>query len=187
MNVPEPSIDSLKNLKEVQSANHISVLPNSSPITVNCPCGLIDNRKLSEDEKWRNEIVKSNLLLTTHSRNTCCRCPICNQLTLTRREALLHLKTSHPETDAAHTKLPRIHLHRKKTCTNLINLTCRNELCESCWLDLVHANEIEGPDHACYFFFHMHCPFCNNTHRLDPEAAYFFYNLCNLPIPITEE
>jgi len=127
-------------------------------------------------------ITKSNLLLITHSRKTCSRCPVCNQLTLTKREVLLHLKTLHPETDAAHTKLPRIHLHRKQICTkrklndssNLINLICGNELCESCLLDLVHVSEIEGPDHAGSFFFHMHCHFCNNPHRLDPEAAYFF-------------
>jgi len=31
MKVPEPSIDNLKNLKEVKSANQIPVLPNSSP------------------------------------------------------------------------------------------------------------------------------------------------------------
>jgi hypothetical protein len=147
---------------------------------VNYPEGLIDHMKLSEEEEWHNEIAKSNLLLRTHSRKTCSRCPICNQLTLTRSEALLHLKTP-PETDAAHTKAPSIHIHRKKTCimcklndsSNLINLTCQNELCESCLLDLVHANEIEEPDNACSVFYHMHCPFCNNPHRLDPEAAYF--------------
>jgi len=111
MKVPEPS----NNLKEVQSANQIPVLPNSSPITVNCPGGLVDNRKLNEDEEWRNEIAKSNLLLITHPRKTCSRCTICKQWILTRREALLHLKTLHPECYADHAKLPRIHLHRKKT------------------------------------------------------------------------
>jgi len=39
MKVSEPSIDNLKNLKEVQSANQIPVLPNSPPITVNYPGG----------------------------------------------------------------------------------------------------------------------------------------------------
>jgi len=132
--------------------------------------------------------------MITHSCKACSRCLICNLLTLTRKEALLHLKTSHPETNAAHTKLPRIHLDRKKMCTNckpndsshLINLTCLKELCESCLLDLVYANEIEGPDHVGYFSFRIHCPFCNNQHWLDPEIA-FFFDLCDLPIQILEE
>jgi len=111
MKVPEPSIE------KVNFTNQISVLPNYFLITVNYPDEPDDNRKQSEEDEWRNE-AKSNLLTVTHSRKTCSRCPICNHLTLTRKEALLHLKASHPETNAAHTKLPRIHLHRKKTCTN---------------------------------------------------------------------
>jgi len=143
------------------------VLPHYSPIKEQYPGEHDVNTKPSEEEVCRNEIAKANLLKITHSRKTCSRCLICNLSTLTRKEALLHLKTSHLETNAAHTKLPRIHLHCKKTCTNckrndsstLINLTCLNELCESCLLDFAHANEIEERDHVGYFSFHIHCPF----------------------------
>jgi len=125
MNTQEPSIE------KVNFTNQIPVLLHYSPIKEKYQGEPDDNTKPSEEEVYRNEIAKANLLMITHSRKTCSRCPICNLLTLTRKEALLHLKISHPETNAAHTKLPRIHLHRKKTCTNckrndssnLINLT----------------------------------------------------------------
>jgi len=114
----------------------------------------VGNRSQREEEEWSNKIAKSNLLLLTHSRETCSRCPICSYLTLARKEALLHLNTAHPETEATQTKVPRIHLHQWKThanckindSSNLINLKSLNELCESWLLDLVHANEIEGPN-----------------------------------------
>jgi len=40
---------------------------------------------------------------------------------------------------------------------NLIKLSCSNEMCEACLLDLLYCNEIESPDHVWQFQFLIWC------------------------------
>jgi len=68
---------------------------------------------------------------------------------------------------------------------NLIKLSCSNEMCEACLLDLLYCNEIESPDHVWEFRFLIRCSFCNYVHRVDSEAAAFLYELCELHLPIS--
>jgi len=146
------------------------------------------------EAQWRLQIAKDNLTRITYSRKTCSQCLSCNQLFLSGKEAILHFQTSHIQDNASHVKFPRIPLHRNGLCfkcnfdkpSNLITLSCSTQLCESCLLDLIHCNEYEGLDHVWYFHFHIHCPFCHKPHRIDPDAATFFYELCELPIPISD-
>jgi len=187
-NLLEPLIKFIQNLKEDSSANQ---MPAQLDIT---SYQTDTNRETNEEAQWRLQIAKDNLTMITYSRKTCSKCPSCNQLFLSRKQAILHFQTSHTQDNASHVKFPRIPLHRNGLCfkcnsnqpSNLITLSCSTQLCETCLLDMIHCNECEGLDHVWYFHFHIHCSFCHKPHRIDPDAATFFYELCELPIPILE-
>jgi len=119
---------------------------------------------------------------------------VSKHLSLSRKQALLHFQTYHHEEDSRQITFPRMNLHKEATCAkckilhayNLIKLGCSNEICKVCLLDLIHCNEIETPAHAWKYQFLIQCPFCNYIHRVDSETAVFLYDLCELPLPITD-
>jgi len=114
----------------------------------------IESREENEELFWRRQHAKQTLLRITCSRKTCSQCPSCKHLSLSRKQALLHFQTYHPEEDSRQISFPRMNLHQEATCAkckilhacNLIKLSCSNEMCEACLLDLIHCNEIETPD-----------------------------------------
>jgi len=67
----------------------------------------------------------------------------------------LHFQDEHPEEDSRQVKFPRIRLLRETTCAkskcfhvyNLIKLSCSNDMCEACLLDLMYSKEVEASDH----------------------------------------
>jgi len=69
---------------------------------------------------------------------------------------------------------------------NLIKLSCSNEMFKACLLDLIYCEKIESPDHVWEFQFLVRWPLCNYVHQADSEAAAFLYELCELPLPITD-
>jgi len=154
----------------------------------------IESREENEELFWRRQHAKQTLLRITCTRKTCSQCPSCKHLSLSRKQALLHFQTYHPEEDSRQISFPRMNLHQEATCAkckilhacNLIKLSCSNEMCEACLLDLIHCNEIETPDHVWEYQFLIRCPFCNYIHRVDSDAAVFLYELCELPLPITD-
>jgi len=133
---------------------------------------------------WRQQYAKETSVLITCSRKCC---PTCKHLSLSRKQALFHLQTSHPEEDNSQITFPRINLHRETICAkcktfhayNLIKLSYSNEMHEVYLLGRINCNEIETPDHVWEYQFHIRCPFCNYIHRVDSEAAAFLYEYVN--------
>jgi len=135
----------------------------------------IESREENEDWLWRQQSAKETLRLITYSQKTCSQCLTCKHLSLSRRQALLHFQASHPEEDSRRIKFPRRNLHQETTCAkcnnfhayNLIKLSCSNDICEACLLDLIkYCNEIETPDRVWEFQFLIRWPFCHYFHRI---------------------
>jgi len=146
------------------------------------------------DAQWRLHIAKDNLTRITYSRKTCSQPILQSAIPYRKKKPFYILKLQTFKTTPLTWNSSRIPLHRNGLCfkcnfnkpSNLITLSCSTQLCETCLLDLIHCNECEGLDHVWYFHFHIHCSFCHKPHRIDPDAATFFYELCELPIPILE-
>jgi len=154
----------------------------------------IESREENEELLWRQQYVKETLLLITCSRK---------RVPNVRYASIYHCSESKPcytfklltlKKTVVQITFPRMNLHRETICAkcktfhayNLIKLNCSNEMCDACLLDLIHCNEIETPDDVWEYQFHIRCPFCNYIHRVDSEATAFLYELCELPLPITD-
>jgi len=112
-NFLEPLTKLIKNLKEDSSANQ---MPAQLDITSNQADISRETNEEAEEAQWRLQIAEDNLTRITYSRKTCSQCSSCNQLFLSRKEAILHFQTSHIQDNASYVKFPRIPLHRNGLC-----------------------------------------------------------------------
>jgi len=153
----------------------------------------IESKKENEKLLWRQQYVKETLQLITCSRKRvpnvrnasiyhCSESKPCYTFKLlTLKKTVVRLRFSEwTYIGEQYVQNAKLHAY------NLIKLSCSNEMCEACLLDLIHCNEIETPDHVWEYQFHIRCPFCSYIHRVDSEAAAFLYELCELPLPITD-
>jgi len=88
-------------------------------------------------------------------RKKCSQCLTCKHLSRSKEPSHFHFQDEHPEEDSRQVKFPRIRLHRETTYAkckcfhvyNLIKLSCSNDRCEACLLDLMYSKEVEASDH----------------------------------------
>jgi len=130
---------------------------------------------------------------TQHRRQTCQKCPLCNTLFLTRKEALDHVQLQHPQPKDTQLKLNRIKLYSDDGCEkcgltqnfNLLKLPCNKKLCEECISSTLEGSEVELENHIFDVNFKLFCSFCNKLHQIEPNIGVLIYQLNGRPLPIS--
>jgi len=120
---------------------------------------------------------------------TCHRCPLCDDLYITRQNALRHIELEHHDHTSLKPKLNRINIYSCRKCEkckssmscSLINLQCSENLCLNCLPNTVKACEIEHPNQTYNFIYQLFCPLCQTPHQLDPEVATTLYEIRGPP------
>jgi len=139
--------------------------------------------------------AKEAVRCITYSQKTCSQWPTCKYLSWSWSQAILHFQDEHPEEDSRQVKFLRMNLHREITCAkcksvhvnNPIKLSCSNDLCEACLLDLMYSKEVEASDHLWEFQYFIRCPFCNGIRQVDSMAADSLNRLCGHSAPTADE
>jgi len=113
--------------------------------------------------------------------------PFCNDLSVTRQDALRHIELEHPDHPSPKPRLNRINIYSCCKCEkckssmscNLINLQCSGNLC--CMSNTVKTCEIEHPNQTYDFIYQLFCYLCQKPHQLDSEVATTLHELKRPP------
>jgi len=164
-----------KRSDEKLTTNHIPEIFNLTETIQSQMQIPIESREVDEEGLQRRQLTNETVPWITYYQKTCSQCPICKHLhlSLSRKQAIEHFQDEHSEEDSSQAKFPRIWLHRETTCAKCnsfhvfdpIKLSCSNDMCETCLLDLKYFKDESG--------FFIQCPFCNYGHQVDSMAADF--------------
>jgi uncharacterized C2H2 Zn-finger protein len=184
--------------KDLLCSSRTHMIGNPQPLTqtTQSTTTSIEGSKITSSQNAPNsEKYLTTALMTKINPNlfrqykTCHRCPLCDDLFVTRQDALQHIGLEHPDHTSPKPKLNRINIYSSRKCEkckssmscNLINLQCSGNLCLNCLPNTVKACEIEHSNETYDFTFQLFCPLCQKPHQLDPEVATILYELKGPP------